>query len=37
LPNIHGRLRWADLQRSSDLPPAGVPPDAAVEWAVPIH
>ncbi len=31
---VHGRLRWADLQTSPDLRPAGVTPDSPVEWVV---
>jgi 3',5'-cyclic AMP phosphodiesterase CpdA len=31
---VHGRLRWADLQASPGLRPAGVAPDDPVEWSV---
>jgi 3',5'-cyclic AMP phosphodiesterase CpdA len=31
---VHGRLRWADLQASPELTPAGVASEAFVEWVV---
>jgi 3',5'-cyclic AMP phosphodiesterase CpdA len=33
---INGRLRWADLQASPGLRPAGVGPDDPVEWSLPL-
>jgi uncharacterized membrane protein HdeD (DUF308 family)/3',5'-cyclic AMP phosphodiesterase CpdA len=32
---VHGRLTWADIQTSPGLRPAGVPPNAPVEWTIP--
>jgi 3',5'-cyclic AMP phosphodiesterase CpdA/uncharacterized membrane protein HdeD (DUF308 family) len=31
---VHGRLRWCDLESSTDARPAGVLTDAPVEWVV---
>lgn len=32
---VHGRLRWSDFDASPGARPAGVAPDAPVEWLVP--
>ncbi len=31
---VHGRLTWADMDRSAGMPPASAMPDSLVEWVV---
>ena len=33
---VHGRLKWSDIDASRGVQPAGTPPDALVEWIVPM-
>ena len=33
---VHGRLKWSDIEASPGVRPQGTPPDAFVEWTVPM-